>query len=43
MGAFSRSKGARGEREVCAMLRDNLGGEYNRLLKQYQSSQLADI
>ena len=42
-GAFSRSKGARGEREVCRMLADNLGGQYNRLLKQYQSAQLADI
>lgn len=42
-GAKSRSKGARGEREVCILLRDNLGGEYNRLLKQYQQSQLADI
>lgn len=42
-GRKSREKGARGEREICALLRDNLGGEYNRLLKQYQQSQLADI
>jgi Holliday junction resolvase len=42
-GAKSRNKGARGEREICALLRDNLGGEFNRLLKQYQQSQLADI
>lgn len=42
-GAKSRNKGARGEREICRMLADNLGGEYNRLLKQYQQSQLADI
>jgi Holliday junction resolvase len=42
-GARSRNKGARGEREICALLRDNLGGQYNRLLKQYQQSQLADI
>lgn len=25
------------------MLADNLGGQYNRLLKQYQQAQLADI
>lgn len=42
-GARSRNKGARGEREVCALLRDNLGGEFSRLLKQYQQSQLSDI
>jgi Holliday junction resolvase len=42
-GAFSRSKGARGERELCRLLSDNLGGTYSRLLKQYQQSQLADI
>jgi Holliday junction resolvase len=42
-GAKSRNKGARGEREICRMLSENLGGEYNRLLKQYQQSQLADI
>ena len=43
MGAFSRNKGARAERELCAMLRENLGGEFNRLLKQYQQAQLGDI
>lgn len=42
-GRKSRDKGARGEREICALLRDNLGGDYNRLLKQYQQGQLADI
>jgi len=43
MGAFSRNKGARCERELCAMLRDNLGGEFSRNLKQYQKSQEGDI
>lgn len=43
MGAFSRNKGARNERELCALLRDNLGGEYNRNLKQFQKSQEGDI
>jgi Holliday junction resolvase len=43
MGAFSRNKGARCERELCALLRDNLGGDYNRNLKQYQKSQEGDI
>jgi Holliday junction resolvase len=42
-GAFSRNKGARAERELCALLRDNLGGDYNRNLKQYQKSQEGDI
>lgn len=42
-GKASRDKGARGEREVCKMLSENLGGTYNRLLKQYQQSQLSDI
>jgi Holliday junction resolvase len=42
-GAFSRNKGARAERELCAMLRDNLGGAYCRNLKQYQKSQEGDI
>jgi Holliday junction resolvase len=42
-GRASREKGARGEREVCKMLAENLGGQYNRLLKQYQQSQLSDI
>lgn len=43
MGAFSRNKGARAERELCALLRDNLGGEYSRNLKQYQQSQEGDV
>ena len=42
-GAFSRNKGARNERELCALLRDNLGGDYNRNLKQYQKTQEGDI
>lgn len=42
-GTYSRNKGARGERELCAMLRDNIGGEYCRNLKQYQQSQEGDI
>jgi len=42
-GAFSRNKGARNERELCALLRDNLGGDYNRNLKQYQKSQEGDV
>ena len=42
-GAKSRRKGAVGERQVCAMLRDNLGGEYSRNLKQYQQAQHGDI
>lgn len=42
-GAFSRSKGARGELELCRLLADNLGGEYTRNLKQYQKSQEGDI
>ena len=42
-GRASREKGARGEREVCKLLSENLGGTFNRLLKQYQQSQLSDI
>ena len=42
-GAYLRSKGARGEREIVTMLRDNLGGEFSRNLKQYQQSQEGDI
>lgn len=42
-GAFSRNKGARGERELCRMFADNLGGTYCRNLKQYQQSQEGDI
>lgn len=43
MSAFSRNKGARAERELCALLRDNLGGDYCRNLKQYQAAQHGDI
>jgi Holliday junction resolvase len=42
-GRKSRDKGARGERELCGMLRDNLGGEFCRNLKQYQQTQEGDI
>lgn len=42
-GAFSRSKGARGERELVNMFKENLGGEFSRNLKQYQKSQEGDI
>lgn len=42
-GRASRDKGKRGELEVCKLLADNLGGKYNRLLKQYQQCQLSDI
>lgn len=42
-GAFSRNKGARAERELVAMLRDNLGITCNRQLKQYQQAQHGDI
>lgn len=42
-GAKSRNKGARGERDVCEMLHKNLGGDFNRNLKQYQKSQEGDI
>jgi Holliday junction resolvase len=42
-GAKSRRKGATAERELCGMLRDNIGGEFSRNLKQYQKSQEGDI
>ena len=42
-GAASRNKGARGERELVRMLRDNIGGDYSRNLKQYQQAQHGDI
>jgi len=42
-GASSRTKGAAFEREVCNLLRDNLGGEFCRNLKQYQQAQHGDI
>lgn len=42
-GAFSRSKGARGEREFCKLASEALGGSFSRNLKQYQQSQEGDI
>jgi|TARA_Y100000310_G_scaffold64720_1_gene60227 Holliday junction resolvase len=36
MGRASRQKGQRGEREVCKLLADKLGGEYKRNLMQTQ-------
>lgn len=42
-GAYSRSKGARGERELCSLLTEYIGGEYSRNLKQYQQAQHGDI
>lgn len=43
MGAYSRNKGARAERELCRLLSDYLGGEWSRNLKQYQAAQHGDI
>lgn len=43
LGRKSRNKGKRGELELCRMLSDNLGGQFSRLLKQYQAAQEADI
>ena len=40
---MSRRKGATFERAVCKFLRDELGGDYCRNLKQYQQSQHGDI
>lgn len=42
-GAYSRNKGARGERELCRLLSDNLGQSFTRQLKQYQQAQHGDI
>lgn len=42
-GARSRAKGARGERELCHLLSDYLGGQFTRNLKQYQQAQHGDI
>lgn len=42
-GAKSRRKGKRGELEVVKMLRDNLGGAYNRNYKQFAQAQHGDI
>lgn len=42
-GKASRNKGKRGELEIVHMLRDNLGLNVNRHLKQYQQAQHGDI
>lgn len=42
-GAYSRNRGARAERELCALLREYLGVEATRHLKQYQQAQHGDI
>lgn len=42
-GAYSRNKGARSERELCALLREYLGVAATRNLKQYQQAQCGDI
>lgn len=42
-GAYSRNRGARAERELCALLREYLGVEATRQLKQYQQAQHGDI
>jgi Holliday junction resolvase len=42
-GAFSRSKGARGELEIVHMLRDHLGLTVNRNYKQTAQAQHGDI
>jgi Holliday junction resolvase len=42
-GASSRTKGAAFEREICKLLRDELGGDYSRNLRQYQKKEEGDI
>lgn len=42
-GAYSRNKGARAERELCGLLREYLGVEATRNLKQYQQAQHGDV
>lgn len=42
-GNYSRNKGARAERELCGLLREYLGVEATRNLKQYQKAQHGDI
>lgn len=42
-GNYSRNKGARAERELCGLLREYLGVEATRNLKQYQAAQHGDI
>jgi hypothetical protein len=41
-GAKSRRKGAKGEREFCRMVRDEMGVEFGRNLKQYAHAQEGD-
>jgi len=43
MGIMQRRKGAAGERELCRLFADYLGGEWSRNLKQYQQAQHGDI
>lgn len=42
-GAYSRNKGAAAERELCKLLREYLGVEATRNLKQFQQAQHGDI
>jgi len=42
-GAYSRNKGKRGELEIVHMLRDALGGDFNRNYKQTAQAQHGDI
>lgn len=42
-GAYSRNKGARAERELCGLLREYLGVEAARNLKQFQQAQHGDV
>lgn len=42
-GAYSRNKGKRAELELCGLLREYLGVEATRHLKQYQQAQHGDI
>lgn len=42
-GRYSRSRGARAERELCGLLREYLGVEATRNLKQYQKAQHGDV
>lgn len=42
-GAYSRNRGARAERELCALLREYLGVEATRQYKQYAQAQHGDI
>lgn len=42
-GRYSRSKGARAERELCELLREYLGVEATRQYKQFAQAQHGDI